>query len=136
MTKGVLEKSLRGDHFFKKKGTKDEYHVCWMEMRGFYLLWYHNNKDKVARGIGLIDDVMIKDDGLIDDMRLYHVKLLDRQLTFRLDKPVIGLMWRKLIANQIAYKTYLNNLWFNCKVQDKSPRIIKHIVEYFFNENV
>lgn len=61
------------------------------------------------------------------------MKLLDRVLTFKLDKPIIGAIWRKLLANQIAYKTYLNTLWLYCRQSDRCPNI--SLIDYFFNEN-
>lgn len=35
-----------------------------MELRGFHVVWYHDQKDKKARGIGVLEDLPIKDYGL------------------------------------------------------------------------
>ncbi|KAM3128404.1 hypothetical protein pb186bvf_019471 [Paramecium bursaria] len=133
--KGLLEKSQKSELFYKQKGESDKYHVSWLELRGFHLLWYHKNTSKKARGINQLDDVQIKDDGLVDEKRIYHVKLQDRWLTFKLEKPLVGQVWRRLLANQIAYKTYLNHLWFQSKIQDLPSTISGSLINYFFDEH-
>ncbi|CAK63533.1 unnamed protein product (macronuclear) [Paramecium tetraurelia] len=129
MGKGGIDKLQKGEYFLKQKGKSQEFHICWLEQRGFHLVWYHLKTDKVARGIGQLDDALIKEEG-----STYIVKLLDRSLTIKLEKPYVGQIWRRSISNQIAYKAYLNNLWMICRLFDKSPSI--SMVDYFFNENL
>lgn len=103
-------------------------------MRGFQLVWYHEKTDKEARGLGLLDDSQIKDEGLVNNVRLFTVKLQERELTFKVDKQnLFGANWRKVIANKIAYKSYLNTLWLHCRMNEASPQI--NLIDYFFDDH-
>ena len=36
-------------------------------------MWYHDMKDKIARGVDLLDDMPILDRGLVGNDRIYEV---------------------------------------------------------------
>jgi hypothetical protein len=48
------------DYFLKEKGDTKVFHQEWLEMRGFYLLWYTSPKDRIARGVDLLSDCAIR----------------------------------------------------------------------------
>lgn len=66
--------------------------------------------------------------------RLFTVPLRTRELRLKLNSSGMGNTWRRILANQIAYKHYLHNLWINSKFGEECS-ISSELVDYFMSES-
>lgn len=110
--------------------------------------WFH--LDKKFRGSDVLDEVAIVDEQIRPGEWHYQVKLASRTLCMKIDNGLVGSHWRSLLANQVAYKTYLNGLMFANRLScthnlhlrvssrgadyvDESSLVNANLVDYFNN---
>lgn len=128
----------------KRIKMSSNFHPRWMVLRGFNLYWYRTVEHKTAKGVIPLPSSAIKEDK-IQNKPVFHLSeyLNDNKnqnkITFHLAEGQSrmltfinrdsGAEWRKLLSNQIAYKSYLEF------IEKEKIKPSKLMIEYFNNKN-
>ena len=110
---------------FKQIAGKTTFHERYLVLRGFNLYWYRGAKDTKAKGLVKLPSKPIVESKIpgINKLCMTLSEGKTRALTFLLDQ--FGMDWKNLLANQIAYKYYLEYI----QKEESQPDL--NIIHYF-----
>lgn len=111
---------------YKQIKDTDKVHFRWLVLRGFNLYWYRSADHRAAKGIISLPTKPIQE-LMVNKRSMFKLQEgSGRNLTFELKDS--GTVWRRLLANQIAFKYYYDI------VDKEKMKISNNLVNFFEKE--